>query len=157
MNILDYVNNVSTKLLKKGNIIFNEREPSNGTMYFVFQGELKVVKNINMVPTEIRTLRPGEFFGEMALISQNRRSASVLVKSEHAKVGMLDQSMFMKLAQTSPTFLFNLLRTILVQLLEKEGNIDGLTEEFLKLGGPGILRIIAEEKEKKKAAGEKEK
>lgn len=126
MNILDYIQNVSTHHLNKGDIIFSQGDKSDGTMYFIFSGELSIMKHRNGSEHEIGTLRAGDFFGEMAIISPVPRAATILVKSESSKLGALSKESFMKLAKISPQFLFILLKKAIERLTLAEKKIEQL-------------------------------
>ncbi|MCG8455052.1 MAG: serine/threonine-protein kinase, partial [Holophagales bacterium] len=45
--------------------------------YIIRKGRCRVLKNINGHPTEVRTMGPGDVFGETAIFSSSRRSATV--------------------------------------------------------------------------------
>ena len=77
------------------------------TFYFVKTGELQVfVKDpIEKRNIFVRSLRPGDFFGEYSLITKQARSASVRPKN-YAMVGYLAQEKFEEMI-----FMFPELRT----------------------------------------------
>jgi CRP-like cAMP-binding protein len=58
---------------KKWEIVIREGDPSNGCAYYVSSGHVKITKGEN----EIAVLGPGAFFGEIALITDERRTATV--------------------------------------------------------------------------------
>jgi thioredoxin reductase/CRP-like cAMP-binding protein/Fe-S-cluster-containing hydrogenase component 2 len=61
---------------KPGEMIFKYNDYTN-TFFSIVSGEVQVLINRND-PTQVITLRQGQFFGEMGLISGRRRTASVL-------------------------------------------------------------------------------
>ncbi len=64
------------KTYEKGEIIFCEYEPGN-TFYLIQSGNVKIVKIFGGIEKTIDILKPGEFFGEMALLENAPRSASI--------------------------------------------------------------------------------
>ena len=60
---------------KPGEVVFERNDYSN-SFYSVVEGSVEVV--VNAETGQRITLKPGEFFGEMSLISGRRRSATVL-------------------------------------------------------------------------------
>lgn len=96
-------------LASQGQIIFAEGAPSDGTMYFIIEGEVSVTKKGF---GEIRTLKKGHFFGEMALVNALPRTASVSVVSEQARLGAINRQSFAFLAKTNPQFLMNVIKVV---------------------------------------------
>ncbi|MCB1191075.1 MAG: cyclic nucleotide-binding domain-containing protein [Leptospiraceae bacterium] len=131
-NIMDYISNVSTKYFRNGEIVFEQGEYSNGIMYFVFEGELSVLKTKQgkKKAEEIGVLEPGAFFGEMALIKSTPRMATIMVKSPKAKLGVIDKNSFIKLSKTSPGFLFILLKSVIERLYASEERLEELRNKI---------------------------
>jgi CRP-like cAMP-binding protein len=99
LNIFEYVNNLAVDMHKEGDVIFAQSDESNGRMYFVAEGELAVIRTIDGEPHELNRIREGAFFGEMAIINRSKRTATVKVVSKKAKLGYLDEEIFMKIAK----------------------------------------------------------
>ncbi|MGJ4745431.1 Crp/Fnr family transcriptional regulator [Leptospira sp. SA-E8] len=131
--ILDFVHSVFTRVYPKDSFIFKEGEESDGNMYFLFQGHLKVSKNRPEAgDRSIKEVFPGEFFGEIALISGRARAMSVQVLSPSAKVGVLNKGVFEKLEKTSPQFLLLLLKNTFEKLNRAEMKLEALYTEIHK-------------------------
>ncbi|PJZ27385.1 cAMP-binding protein [Leptospira hartskeerlii] len=131
--ILDFVHSVFTRVYPKDSFIFKEGEESDGNMYFLFQGHLKVSKNRPEAgDRSIKEIFPGEFFGELALISGRSRAMSVQVLSPSAKVGVLNKGVFEKLEKTSPQFLLLLLKNTFEKLNRAEMKLETLYTEIHK-------------------------
>ncbi|MCZ8156885.1 MAG: cyclic nucleotide-binding domain-containing protein [Leptospira sp.] len=58
-----------------GKIIFKEGEMNN-SMYIILQGNVEIYFTVNNSQTRLAIMKPGDFFGEMALFSSNPRSAT---------------------------------------------------------------------------------
>lgn len=140
-NIYDYINTVSTKIYRNGDYIFQEGDASNGRMYFVFEGELAVLKKRPTGIQEVGTLAAGSFFGEMALIKAKPRMASIQVKSAAAKLGIIDKQSFLKLSKQAPAFLFVLLKSVIERLTYAEERIEKLEIENMELSRPRIRSV----------------
>ena len=61
---------------RKGQVIFQEGDPGD-KIYFLVKGEACVLKKMGGGERKLKLLQTGECFGEMALISQETRSATV--------------------------------------------------------------------------------
>ncbi|MDF3820302.1 Crp/Fnr family transcriptional regulator [Leptospira sp. 96542] len=55
--------------------IFKEGELNNA-MYIILQGNVEIFFTVNNSQTRLAIMKPGDFFGEMALFSSNPRSAT---------------------------------------------------------------------------------
>ncbi len=55
-------------------------------IYLVFEGQVRVVTEINGKPVEIARLGPGDIFGEMAFLTYHKRVASVVSAEEGSLV-----------------------------------------------------------------------
>jgi hypothetical protein len=62
-----------------GEVVFRKGDISH-CAYFIVSGEAEVVKEANGKETVVATLSPGEYFGEMALLSSEPRNATVRAK-----------------------------------------------------------------------------
>ncbi|MBN1870454.1 MAG: cyclic nucleotide-binding domain-containing protein [Candidatus Omnitrophica bacterium] len=73
-----------------GQAVFNE-DDSGEEMYFILSGEVQIVKFVNKedgVSQLLSSLTPGDFFGEMALFDQKKRSATARAKGDVAVLKM---------------------------------------------------------------------
>ncbi|GBF49484.1 cAMP-binding protein [Leptospira ryugenii] len=124
MNILEYMQNISTQAYKRGDIIFNEGDPHDGSMYCIMQGMFAVTKRTpDGLQEVIRGLGPGDFFGELALITRKPRSMTVSVVSAQARLGILRDDQFEKLARINANFLFHLLKSSVDKLHRAEARL----------------------------------
>ena len=89
LDLLDKVN------VTDGNVIVKQDEPGD-CMYLVVEGDVRVVHHRGGRDITLATLKPGDFFGEIALVDNGPRSADVvaqgsgmLLKISHASVAAL--------------------------------------------------------------------
>ena len=139
LNIFEYVNNLATAYYKQGEVIFEQGQDSDGRMYFVSEGEMSVSRQIDGADYTIATLGPGAFFGEMAILNRNPRSATIRVQTKHARLGYIDEPMFLRISRNDPVFPFSLLKLILERTAEVEDAIAETRHKLheMKAGGGG--------------------
>lgn len=111
---------METYRFDKDNFIINEGDAGDA-MYILREGSAKVVK-----PSEdgkvLAHLKPGAVFGELALLTGEKRAASVIA-SESASVFRLGKKDFDQIIETSPKF-----KTALVEVASGYSKI-AITEE----------------------------
>lgn len=100
------------KTYPRGTVLCHEGDTGD-TFYLVASGEVEITKK--MSAAEVRLLRrggPGEFFGEMALLHDTVRSATVSA-SEDTTVLELDRNTFVAAIQQNPSMVLTLIRTMI--------------------------------------------
>lgn len=80
-------------------------------MFVVQEGEAEVVREDHDGETRLAVLRPGDFFGEMALFERQTRAATVRAIGR-TRVLTVDKRTFMGRVQEDPSLAFNLVRTL---------------------------------------------
>lgn len=128
--ILEFVQKVGSDVYPAGHTIFREGDAPDDTMYFVFSGEIGVYKGRGGSESEINRLKPGDFFGEMALVHHRPRLATTRVISPEARVAVMNKTLLLKLSGGSPQFLFNLLRYAISRLLAAEDKLQHTREDL---------------------------
>jgi CRP/FNR family transcriptional regulator, cyclic AMP receptor protein len=83
-----------------GDIIVSEGIVSNNA-YVIFEGKVNVTKKVDKKSILINTLSKGEVFGEMGLISQSVRSASVVAVG-NVTIGVIDREQFEAIVSKLP-------------------------------------------------------
>jgi CRP-like cAMP-binding protein len=96
-----------------GEVIISEGIISNNA-YIVLTGEVRITKKIDKKILVLGTLKAGDVFGEMGLITSSVRSATVSARGD-VEVGFIDKEKFDEVLSTLPEDL----RTIVNGLVEK--------------------------------------
>jgi CRP-like cAMP-binding protein len=99
-----------TRSFKAGEIIF--REGDDGSEFYVIRGGKVAIQLGNRT---LQVLEPGEVFGEMALIDNEPRSATVIAETD-CTVVPVGEKQFLFMTSESPFFGLSLMR-VLVQRL----------------------------------------
>ena len=68
---------IFAKLYKPGQVIIAEYEPGD-SFYLIQSGEVQLLKCVNGSQKNLDILKPGEFFGEMAILDNSPRSATCM-------------------------------------------------------------------------------
>jgi signal transduction histidine kinase len=101
-----------------GQLVLQEGDPGD-SLYVVLDGELEVTKRHGEQEVLLAVYKAGQFFGEMALLEQAPRSASVRTLRE-SRLLLISQVAFQTLLSCSPSAPFKILRTVTSRLRSTE-------------------------------------
>lgn len=108
----------------KSTVLFREGEP--GKEMFVLQsGKVAISKNVRDVEKVLAILGPGEFFGEMAIISNKPRNATATV-DEDAKVLVIDPKTFEGMIRGNSEIAIRMIKKLADRLSEADSQIENL-------------------------------
>ena len=106
------------KAYGKSEIIFEENSIGN-EMYIVSSGRVKLYTQPKTGRrTVLAILKPGEHFGEMALVDGSPRSATAVAHKDNTKLVVLDKAKFLYLVQQQPEFAFAMMETLSKRIRE---------------------------------------
>jgi signal transduction histidine kinase len=107
-----------TVSIPAGELVFEEGSPGDA-LYVVLDGELEVSKRQSGQEAVLAVRRAGEFIGEMSLLEQAPRSASVRTLRE-SRLLMINQAAFGTLLSCSPSAHLTMLRAVTSRLRSTE-------------------------------------
>ncbi|MBW7889134.1 MAG: cyclic nucleotide-binding domain-containing protein [Bacteroidetes bacterium] len=139
----------------KGEYVFYQGDPGLG-MYVIEKGKVAIVlSGEEGTEKELTELDDGDFFGEIALLDQSPRSASVLVKEDSKLIGFFRPDLFSIIEKTPKTGL-KIITTLAEMIGERLRNTNN---EVSKLRAEnGLLKSQLEKETKhEKAATQKKK
>jgi CRP-like cAMP-binding protein len=112
------------KEFPQGTVLFREGEP--GKEMFVLQsGKVAISKKVRDVEKVLAILGPGEFFGEMAIISNKPRNASATI-DEDAKVLVIDPKTFEGMIRGNAEIAIRMIKKLADRLSEADAQIENL-------------------------------
>lgn len=91
------------KIYQKDMIIFCEGEPGE-ELYIIKEGKVKISKQNNDSDVTLSILKPGDIFGELAIVSNKNRNASAMAFETTTLLPITSKSL-MKLLEQSPDIL----------------------------------------------------
>ena len=111
-----------TRDYKPGATIVEQGRTGNG-LYVVMSGRVEVVEGLYTEnPRRLATLGEGEFFGEMALLEEKPRSATVRALQETTCVGM-DRWLFIAQLRRDPEIAILMLQAMARRLRETDAKL----------------------------------
>lgn len=105
------------KSIAKGSMIFCEYEPGN-SFYLIQEGRVQIVKVMGGIEKAVDILRPGELFGEMAILEEAPRSASAIALDD-VTVLEFNRANFEVLMQGNPQIALTLLKTFVKRIYDQ--------------------------------------
>ena len=115
----------------KGQVLIQERERSD-ELYVIGDGTVEVLINpalittegLGMEPVVVTELYRGQAFGEMALVDQGIRSATIRVSEDNTSVLRLSRARLMKLCDENTDLGYRLMKNLAIDLATKMRNTD---------------------------------
>jgi CRP/FNR family transcriptional regulator, cyclic AMP receptor protein len=108
-----------TNAYEPGDVIVEEGRTGNG-LYAIVSGEVEVVKGADTgSPRRLATLATGEFFGEMALLDDWPRSATVRALQQTTCVG-IDRWLFLTQVRQDPDLAVTMLQAMARRIRETQ-------------------------------------
>ncbi len=151
---LTAIENVAVKkTFPKNTILFSEGDKTD-SLYVICDGKVKVTINDDEGKEIILSmLGTGEYFGEMALLDDEPRSASIITK-ETTQLLIISKNDFMDIFSSNP-IAFNLLKGLTTRLREANKKIESLA--LLDVYGriARVLNQLAKSQEEKMVIEEK--
>ncbi|CAO81264.1 ATP-binding protein [Candidatus Cloacimonas acidaminovorans] len=118
---------------KKGESIITEHSLSDN-LFFISKGKVEIDKDLSNpdIPfTQLSTLEAGDFFGEMGIIEDSTRSASV-VATEDVELMVIPREAFSDMLFAYPIIMLNLTKVISSRLRNTNERFVELMDEMLK-------------------------
>jgi CRP-like cAMP-binding protein len=112
---------VTLRQFQAGEIILHEHDEGE-TAFIIERGKVEVTKELDGQTIPLASLGPGEVFGEMSMIDERPRSATVTAVEETV-ARELSRDEFSQSLQHDPRIVFNILRTIFEHLREANTTI----------------------------------
>ncbi len=106
---------------KAGDVIMEEGQTGNG-MYMITEGKVEVLKGDLASPQRVAELGKGEVFGEMALLDELPRSASVRALEDTTCIG-IDRFLFISQLQKDPAVAITMIQVLAERLREANENL----------------------------------
>lgn len=112
------------KDIPKGTVLFREGDPGK-EMYVLQSGKVAISKKVRDVEKVLAILGPGEFFGEMAIISNKPRNASAAVEEE-ARVLVIDPRTFEAMIRGNSEIAVRMIKKLAERLSDADAQIENL-------------------------------
>ena len=131
------------KEFKPNELIFCEYEPGN-EFYFIQSGRVRIVKIINNREKTLDVLTEGDVFGEMSILEEEPRSASVIA-IDHVKVLQFHRDNFDALLQGNPQLAYKLLVIFSKRIYEAKRRLMILLLDEPQLKVMDVMIMLAEQ------------
>ena len=120
------------KKYKAGDIVFSENSECDG-MYIIDSGRVRVFKTVregsNKREIELCSLGPKAMFGEMSMIDENRRSASVQAV-EPTVCTVISKKVFEDQLSRIPVWMVNMIKILVLRLRETNERLRTIVEQY---------------------------
>ena len=110
--------------IPKGTVLFREGDPGK-EMYVLQSGKVAISKKVRDVEKVLAMLGPGEFFGEMAIISNKPRNATATV-DEDARLLVIDPRTFEAMIRGNSEIAVRMIKKLAERLSDADAQIENL-------------------------------
>ncbi len=107
---------------KAGEYVFREAERGS-EMFIIQEGKVEILKKVGGAERRLATLEEGDFFGEMAILEDQPRSASARAATDCALL-RIDSTTFDQMVRHHPEIPVRMLRKLSARLREASPHVD---------------------------------
>ncbi|MEY4756077.1 MAG: hypothetical protein RJA34_975 [Pseudomonadota bacterium] len=100
-----------SKSYQVGDILFDEGAVGR-EMFIVLGGEVRIDRACGDTRMHLGTFRPGDFFGEMALVESGARTGRATVHEDQTRLVAVNQARFVYLVSQQPAFALSIMRAM---------------------------------------------
>jgi CRP-like cAMP-binding protein len=130
------------KKFEKGSIIVVEYEKGE-TFYLIRSGLVQAVKCLNGTKTNVSIMKPGEIFGEMAILEDSPRSASCIATTD-VETLEFNKNNFEYMMVNNPPIALLLMKLLNKRLYEQQRRFRGLCITDLSVRVADVFLMFAE-------------
>jgi len=98
------------KVYKDGEYVVRQGEVGN-CMFVIQSGKVEIFREEDGREVPLRVAGPNEFFGEMALVENDLRSASIRARGE-ARILQIDKRTFMRRVHEDPSLAYRIMESL---------------------------------------------
>lgn len=107
-----------------GTVVFREGDPSD-VVFLLQSGRIRLFKQVGAIERSLRVVRPGDLFGELALLQGSHRQSTAVALDESLALAF-DHATFHQVAQTNPDVGLRVIEQIVRRLRDAEDQIEVL-------------------------------
>ena len=112
------------KAFAEGTVLFREGDEGR-EMFVIRSGQVAISKRVRDVEKQLSTLGPGEFFGEMSLLTKKPRSATALLLTD-AQMLVIDPKTFEAMLRGNAEIAVRMIKMLADRLNEADLQIENL-------------------------------
>ena len=118
---------LTTQTYQKGEVIFHEGDLGNH-VYLIVNGSVEIYKSVGEQRQLLNTIGSGEIFGEMGLVSDEPRFATVIAADDCRLIMVQDKAFQQALVNEK----MPIIKPLIKQLVERLKNVELQSHEHLK-------------------------
>ncbi len=118
------------QVVEPGRIIFKEGEPGE-TMCIIQKGRVKITKRVGQIEKILMILNKGDFFGEMAIITQTPRTATASA-IDTCELLMFNRQGFTSMISKNTNIAMNIIEKLCLRLEKADNQIRDLAKRDIK-------------------------
>ena len=130
------------RTFQKEEVIFFEHEPGD-RFYLIQKGRVKIVKIIGNIEKIIDILNPGEFFGEMAILEEAPRTATIIAL-EDCTLLEFNRANFATLVEGNPQIGISLLKIFARRIYDQKRRFQILTMNDVEGKIADVFMLLSE-------------
>ncbi|MFQ5994469.1 MAG: cyclic nucleotide-binding domain-containing protein [Acidiferrobacterales bacterium] len=115
-------------------ILFHEGDPAD-CAYVIMSGEIEILARTDAGDVVVGTLSEHQLFGELAVLTNEPRSATLRAKGELRALRITDEA-FLKLVSENPEVALDVMRQLSEKLALTHKKVTALESEVLRRGKP---------------------